>query len=356
MSTTITDNEDHRVSVLIRIPSSNPSPANAIGSVVNNTKHVRDLHLEQMGYSSEAVLSYPDATKDQQALAEAGVTVTWHSTFEASKLKTQALIHLEPDVKVTESAFKQLKQDMLAYPQCQHFTLSSILYLNTPRFSWWELPWYGFLFPLLIVDSLANLFTLWQHARTVDMRAQLVQSTWPCRSRLAAPASWWRWWIRTGTCWTRAGGVSCVQMPFQAKDRGLSLVLRTVKQHRSMVRVWWLLLFSVYYALFALPWWTLVLGTHQSAATDGFLSWLLLRPVLADTFWLAVQLVHLALVVYASWGEIELPANAEGVAILLYPVYLTLAPAFFLYGRWYSSRAILSEVARLHQLRQEKVN
>jgi hypothetical protein len=146
-------------------------------------------------------------------------------------------------------------------------------------------------------------------------------------------------------------------MPFQAKDRGLALVLRTVKQHRhlSVWRAWWLALFAVYYALFALPWWTLVLGTHRSAA-DGFLSWLFLRPVLADPFWVAVQLAHLALVVYASWGEIELPANAEGAAILLYPVYLTLAPAFFLYGRWYSSRAILSEVARLHQLRQEKSN
>lgn len=343
---------DHQqqVSVLIRIPSSNPSPANAIGSVVNNTKHVRDLHIEQMGYASEAVLNYPDAAKDQAALAEAGITVTWHSTFEPSKLQTQALICLEPDIKATESAFKQLKKDMIEYPHCQHFTLSSILYLNTPRFSWSEIPWYGFLLPLLVIDSIANFVTFWQHSRTVDMRAQLVHSTWPRRSRLASK-SWWRWWLRTGICWTRPGGVSCVQMPFQAKDRGLTLVLRTIKGHSSMLRLWWIFSFLVYYSLFALPWWTLLLGTHQRTQ-DGLLSWLFLRPLLADPFWVAVQLVHMIVVVYVTWGEIELPANTEGVAIVLYPIYLTLAPLFFAFGRWHSSRAILSEVAKLHQAKQ----
>jgi hypothetical protein len=352
--TDILQQKKYQVSVLIRIPSSNPSPANAIGSVVNNAAHVCDLHLEQMGYASEVVLNYPDAKKDQEALEKAGISITWHASFDPSKLQTQALIRLEPDVKVTESAFKQVKQDMVDNPQCQHFTLSSILYLNTPRFSWWELPWYGFLFPLLVVDSLANLVTLWQHARTVDMRAQLVQSTWPCRSRLATK-SWWRWWVRTGTQWTRPGGVSCVQMPLVQKDRGLSLVLRTVKQHAhlSIWRPWWVALFLVYYSLCALPWWTLFLGVHQDIS-QGFLSWLFLRPVFADSFWFAVQLLHIALVVYATWGEIELPANWEGVAIVLYPVYLTLAPAFFLYGRWYSSRSVLSEVAKLHQLRQQQ--
>jgi hypothetical protein len=350
----MSEEQDHyQVSVLIHIPPSNPSPANAIGSVVANAKHVRDLHLEQMGYASEATLNYPDAKKDEAALVAAGITITWHSKFDASRLQTQALVHLEPDVKATESAFKQLKQDILSYPACQHFTLSSILYLNTPRFSWWELPWYGFLFPLLIIDSLANLVTFWQHARTVDMRAQLVQSTWPRRSRLAS-RSWWRWWFRTGTCWTRAGGVSCVQMPLQQKDRGLTLVLRTIKGHRhlSLWKPWWLTMALVYYSLFALPWWTLFLGVHRDIS-DGLLSWLFLRPLVSDPFWVAVQLVHLVAVVYASWGEIELPAHGEGWVLVLYPVYLTLAPAFFLWGRWHSSRAILSEVAKVHQLRQE---
>lgn len=344
--------EDQKVSVLIRIPSSNPSPANAIGSVIANATHIRDLHLEQMGYSSETALNYPEAQKDQAALTKAGITLTWHSAFDASKLQTQALVHLDPDIKASESAFKMLKDDILKHPQCQHFTISSILYLNTPRFSWWELPWYGFLFPLLIVDFLANQFTLWQHARTVDMRAQLVQSTWPHRSRTVSK-SWWRWWIRTGICWTRPGGVACVQMPFRQKDRGLAFVLRTIKQHThlSIWRPWWLAILLVYYIFFALPWWTLFLGTHQDSS-QGLLSWLFLRPVVSDTLWLAIQLVHLVFVVYATWGEIELPAHFEGFAIALYPVYLTLAPAFFLYGRWYSSRAILKEVALVHQEKQ----
>lgn len=349
----MSSSDDEKVSVLIRIPPSNPCVRNAIESVVVNSKHVRDIHLEQTGYSTKTVLNYPEAENHQQALAQAGITITWHSTFDVSKLKTQALVHLEPDVDATESAFMQLKQDILTYPGCQHFAISSIIYLNTPRFSWLEIPWYGFLFPLLVVDWLANVFTLWQHSRTVDMRAQLVQTTWPNRSRLASK-SWWRWWIRTGICWTRPGDVSCVQIPLRAKDRGLSFVLRTIKGHRhlSIWRPWWLAIFVIYYALFALPWWTLFLGTHQRIE-DGLLSWILLRP-LYDTFWLAVQLAHMVIVVYATWGGIELPARMEGVAIVLYPIYFTLSPIFFFYGRWYSSRAILSDKARLHQEKQLK--
>lgn len=337
--------QDHQVSVLISIPSSNPSPANAIGSIVANAVHVRDLHIQQMGYSSDMLFTYPDAVKDQEALTKAGISITWHSSFDASKLQTQALVHLEPDVKATESAFKILKKDMIDYPHCQHFTLSSILYLNTPHFSWKELPWYGFLFPLLMIDSIANLFTFWQHSRTVDMRVQLVHSTWPRRSRLANKSSW-RWWIRTGICWTRPSGVACVQMPLQQKDRGLALVLRTIKQHASMSfwKPWWMAIFAVYYTFFALPWWTLLFGVHQQ--DQGIMSWLFLRPVFADPFWLTVQLIHLIAVIYTSWGEIELPANGEGFVFLLYPVYLTFAPAVFLFGRWHSSRAILREVAR----------
>jgi hypothetical protein len=52
------------------------------------------------------------------------------------------------------------------------------------------------------------------------------------------------------------------------------------------------------------------------------------------------------------WSEIALPANAEGLALLLYPLYLTLSPLVFVYGRFHSSRAVLSEVANAYQREQ----
>lgn len=347
--------DQHRVSVLIRIPPSNPSPALAIASVLRNKQHIRDLHIEQRAHSQEATLNYPKAKEHLAELEAAGITLTWHSEFNASKLQTQALVHMEPDLRVVEAAFLQLKRDMLERPDCHHYAVSSMLQLKTDVYSYWELPWYGVLFPLLMVDWLAWLWTWGQHARTVDLRCQLVQTTWGGRARLSRQG-WWRWWIGTGVCRTAAGDVTCVQMPVLPKDRGRALVLRTIKDHAHMTwrKPWWLALYALYYFLFAFPWWTFLLAASEDGTTvglTGLASSLAMRSF-TNPAWVAVQLVHWTLVTYLLWAEIMLPANTEGVALLLYPVYLTLSPLFFLYGRFHSSRAVLSEVASKYQREQ----
>lgn len=339
---------DLRVSVLIRIPSSNPSPALAIRSVLTNKAHVRDLHIEQRAHSQDGTLSYRGAAEDMAALEAAGIPLIWHSEFEPSKLHTQALVHMEPDLRVVEAAFLQLKRDMLTRPDCHHFAVSSILQLKTQVFSWWELPWYGALFPLLMVDWLAWLFTWGQHARTVDLRCQLVHTTWGGRARLARQG-WWRWWIGTGVCKTTAGDVTCVQIPALPKDRGSAFVLRTIKDHAHCTwrKPWWLALYALYYLFFSPPWWLLLLRDAAEESVGGKVLAFLTNPLAV-----ALHLVHWGGVTYLLWSEITLPTNAEGMALLLYPLYLMLSPLFLLYGRLHSSRAILSDVATQYQREQ----
>lgn len=333
--------EDRRVSVVVTIPDSNPSPANAIASIIRNRAHVKDLHIVQRANSRESTLAYGGAADHQRQLADAKIDLVWHSEFNPALLQTRAMVELEPDHRVTEAAFVALKKDMLEWPDCQHFCVSSILHLNTSEYTWHEIHWYGLLFPLLVVDWLAGLVTFNQHGRTVDMRATLVQSTWPSRTRVARQG-WWRWWFGTGVCWTRSGDVTCMQMPLLPKDRGAAFVWRTIKAHRHMTiwKPWWLLLFTLYYMVFSPPWWLPFFGWSAAA-------------VVINPLWIAAQVAHWMLfVTYVTWSVIELPKNMEGVMLLLYPLYLMVCPLFFIYGRWHTSRAIVRELADREQREQ----
>lgn len=318
-----------QVSVLITLDGSNASPWRALTSLVDAAEHVRDIHFELCGEADQkAVLAHPNVAN---LIVKFGTeSVFWHAgRLDVQRLQTQALVHVQPDHVFLPAAMYALKKDLRRYPGCSHFGFLSGLNLTATPTSWW----YGFLVPLLVVDTLASWLTLNQHTRTVDLRAEFIYRSWPNRNRSPGRPSWWRWWLGTRTCWTRNGTSFCSQAP-GTRDAGLPFVLRTVKQHAhfSPWKPWWVALYAAHY-LFVITMCALLLTA--SAGGDGLFT---------DGRFSGTALFFVcALVAYAIWSRaVQFPRNTEVLALLLYPVYLLLSPAVFLYGRWHTSQATLA--------------
>lgn len=322
--------EDQKISVVISLDSSNANPQNALQSVLGSAVHVRDVHFVLNGQGDQkAVLAHPRVA---DAILKIGADrVFWHEdTLDLSRVQTQALVHLQPDHCVIGPAFLALKKDFARYPGCSHFALLSGLDLaahsNRPTLDWL---WYGFLIPLLFVDTLASWVTLGQHARTVDLRATLIFRAWPNRNRLPGRPAWWRWWFGTRTGWTRGGTGQCVQAPL-AQDLGTSFVWRTIHQHAHchafFWRMWWNTLFCAHYAF------------------NVFFINSLLYPVFGLDWRIMVPLyfLQMGMICYAIWSRaLHFPWYTELIAVLLYPGYLLLFPSALMYGRYYNPNTAL---------------
>lgn len=312
-----------QVSAVITLDASNANPARALDSILAVLNEVRDVHVVLSGEADQnAVLAHPRVA---ELVAKLPVVV-WHpGQLDVQALQTQAVVHVQPDHVFLGSALYALKKDLRRYSGCTHFTFLSGLDLSTIPL--WGVEWYGFLLPLLVVDMMASWLTLNQHARTTDLRAQLVYRTWPNRNRAPGHPSWWRWWFGTRTCWTRNGTSFCSQAPLEKEDAGLAFVLRTVKQHAHCTfwKPWWLALYAVHYLLVAFL-----------CGAGLFGLWLDTRMVGTAYLFLV------GLVAYGIWSRaVRFPYSGEVVALVLYPLYLLLSPLVFIYGRWHTSQATL---------------
>lgn len=326
-----------QISVVITLDTSNASPARAFDSILAVHGDVSDVHLVLSGEADQnAVLAHPRVHELVAQLSKS-VALVWHpGQLDIQALQTQALVHVQPDHVFLGSALYALKKDLRRYSGCTHFTFLSGLDLSACQVgfpTWWW--WYGFLVPLLVVDMLASWVTLNQHARTVDLRAQLVYRTWPNRNRAPGHPSWWRWWFGTRTCWTRNGTSVCSQAPLEREDAGLAFVLRTVKQHAhcTLWKPWWLALYAAHYLFVAIL-----------CGAGVFGAWLDVRIVGTAYAFLV------ALVAYGIWSRtIRFPYSGEVVALVLYPLYLLVSPLVFLYGRWHTSQATLESALKKKQ-------
>lgn len=319
-----------QVSLVITLDGSNASPARALESAVDAAEHVRDIHFELCGEANQkAVMSHGNVAN---LILKFGTDqVFWHpGRLDVQALQTQALVRVQPDHVFLPSALFALKKDFRRHTGCSHFGFLSGLDLHKAPLpdSWW----YGFLIPLLVVDTLASWLTLNQHQRSVDLRAQLVFRSWPNRNRPPGRPSWWRWWFGTRTCWTRGGTSFCAQAP-TAQNTGSAFVLRTIKQHDhcTVWKPWWVLLFLAHYVFVAILCALLLSGTMGGGGlwTDGRFSW----TAYAFLF---------ALVAYSIWSRaVRFPYRGEVAAIFLYPLFLLVSPLILIYGRWHTSQATL---------------
>ena len=333
-----------QIAAVIQISEFDESCEHAVQSVLENHQHFCALVLVKHGFTKQT-LSYPTFRADEEALQKAGVQVIWQSQLDVLALPSaaRAIIRLEPDVRVSDAAFRALINDMTVYSY-DHYAVSSILIIDSrktrdPR-TWFSGLSYGFLLVVLMLDTFRSLVSLFRYSRTVDVCGQLLQITFPNKIRLA-PYKWYMWWFGTGICKTQTGDSAAIQFPAE-KDQGIGFVLRTIKTHKHMsIGLWWLF-YAVYYAVFAFPFWNWLLNPRSVWG-----QWLV-RDLTA-LYWIIPYLLHTALVAYIAWRNVEFPKTYVPLVgdqslllplqVLLYTFYLTLSPLVFLYARWHVSRA-----------------
>jgi hypothetical protein len=331
------------VSVVITLDGHNTSPYRALESVVDAASHVRDIHFELCGEADEkAVLAHPGVAN---LITKFGAdAVFWHPGFlDVQALRTQAVVRIQPDHVMLPAALLTLKKDLRRYPGCTHFALMGGLNLRPAGGTFFDTLWYGFLVPLLVIDTMASWITLGQHARTVDVRAQLIYRTWPGHNRPPARPSWWRWWFGTRTCWTRAATHMITQAPgIRGTERGLPFVARTIKQHAHCRpwAIWWLAIYALHWVFVAI----LVSLALAGESTGVAALW-------SDGRFTGTSFAFLiAFVAYCIWSRaVSFPYYGEVVALFAYPVYLILSPLVFLYGRWHTSQSTLEAVQLLQE-------
>lgn len=356
--------EGCRADAVITLSGAGESPERAITSVLANARYFCALHIVQEAYSSTRNL-YPGWRKDVDQLRAAGLNPVWHIRLDPRQLKSRAVVYIEPDLGVLDSALDTLFADMLqnAHRKSQ-FAVCSVLSIPYATGDWkrsraWiDVSAYGFLLVLMMMDTFRWLVNATRYHRTSDLRAQTVATTYPSTSQLVERPRF-RWLLWTGVAPTLRGQGSVVQTPSGARDGGWAFVMRTIEKHNHL-GLWlslWPWAFALYYLVFAWPWWNTLLGSTSSASL-----WTLLvnSPLTASSVWsvttqalfqrnptgpvwLAGYLLHGACVALVAHASLNLPMGATPALILLYPFYLALFPLIYVVGRVGRSRAWTEE-------------
>lgn len=344
-----------QVAAVIQISEFNESPQLAIKSVLQHSAPFACVVLVKLNCTTDTV-PYDGFDMDKQALKEKGIAVFWQSKLDVTKLpaNVRAIVRMEPDVIATEAAINALIEDMTDYTY-NYYAIATTLNIEhsktrDPRV-WFQSLSYGFLLVVLVMDTLRSWFSLFRYNRTVDMRGQKLQITFPNRISLASE-HWYMWWIGTGICQTRNGGTSAQQMPAE-KDQGIGFTLRTIKYHKQMTwGLWWPIFFALYYCAFAWPWYNYYLSPHSLLG-----KWLIRD--MSQWYWQSLYLAHTALVGLLAWLEIKLPKTYVPMVgdqslllpmqVLLYTVYLTLSPLIFVYAKLHVSRASWQNAADVYK-------
>jgi len=341
--------KDERFSAVICISEFAECPAPGIQSVLRNKAYFSELHLVQHGYDANRNL-YPEYADDKEALAEAGITLKWHSRFDPDKAHTHAVVYVQPDMQVADGAMAMLHEEMnydaKHAPQRTHFAYSAITSIRLterqkrdPK-QWFQSGFYGFLIVVMMLDWLRALFqppffpfvwNTYKYHKTSDLRAVTLSTTYPHRARLAPESwSWWLW--NPGQSRIKSGGAALLNTP-KDNDVGLPYVLRTIKLHNHLGYGWWVFGFAFYYMIFAWPWWNVLITRF------GFS---LLYPLMHDPwewYWMLLYVLHTLVVAVVALMNMELPLVMLPLQVLLYTFYLTLFPLMLIYGRFHMSRA-----------------
>lgn len=320
-----------------------------------------DVHVVQWGYNSDN----PKWKLGVEALRKAGIPLFVHSTFDQQAQDTlisRALVRVDPALYVSDGALKMLIEQMetrssLPLFSNEHFAVSSELWIVTDESEkrnlrvWSESALaYGWLLVVLVLDTLRYYINLGSYHRNLDLTARLVSVTYPNRTVLAPHRWWWPWGgLGSGIAAPQSGRGGCFVLPAQG-EQGMNFVLRVVRAHRYMGIGVWLVPFALYYCALAFPWWALVLP-------QAFVPWWMLMsldPRAWPWYWQMVHLLHLLVVALVSYNQLTLkvPWVMQSVHILLYPLYLATAPAFFMYARFVRSRALYAAMAE-HKVKSQ---
>jgi hypothetical protein len=273
-----------------------------------------------------------------------------HGEVDLSLVTSQAVIHVPANMEfaLPPATWAALEADMQAKCELRNrFALASRMRYHSKRLVLGML-WLGFLPVLAVLDWWRGLCSLWGYHCPGDLRVETLTTTYPSRKRVEADTPWFHCCCSSRYAVRRAvanKGAHLVQHVRQGEE--LNHLCHTVRTHPHLTwtlaqwpvpvfNCWWVPAFTVYYYLFALPWWNwlanrLITGyvpaifAHNEMLRTPFAilyHWPLSR------FWWPVLVLHLLFVVLPiTTRRMHLgPWWQTLVYLALYPLYLTASP------------------------------
>lgn len=302
----------------------------------------KTLHIVKQGLSLRDDLS----EEARLALEEREITLVPHNVFDPSLVSTEAraVIFIGPDLQVTEVGMDRLVELLDTYNKSySEFALSSTLKFDLRHHRWRD-PWnwintsaYGMLIVLLMLDIWRSLVSLTKYHRTVDLRAQTLNVTYPQRAELRE-GRWWTWWLWTGVCGVEDGGSDVVQIIDDPEVAGWPLVFRTIGQHRrfSLPALVWPACFWIYYFFASWPWWNFLFASSNTQAYGGYMQVVhtIFYRDLWKPIWLGFYAIQLVPVLVCTWLYLDLPLRTTPLHVLAYGGWLAIFPLVFVYARF----------------------
>ncbi len=226
----------------------------AVRSLVPLKHYLKNLIIVHRAYVDDEKSMYPGWIEDKAALDP--VQVTFVARLDEVYVEGQTVVEINPYCSVRQGALDTILATVKsASPYQTHLGLSTSLVLD--GFSLF----YGFLIVSYVVDW------FWQRVwnrdkmyQALDVRARRVVEV---GGKKYIPESSWLWYIRNTGCIPRIyGGESVVTKPTNVK--GWELVVWYFYNHRHYCWSWWIMPFSLIWAILTMAAYGLFLGNLTS--------------------------------------------------------------------------------------------
>lgn len=302
------------VDVCITISPFQESAEQAIRSVLRNQELVACVHI------------CSKRQFENDLLAQVKCPIEWHTDggdIDESRIRSQVLIRIPPDVQVLPAAFHTLLQRIEKRTKAKrNFGMSSITVIESDKLSLGQFS-YGFLVVLLIFDWLRYAFTFGQYPRGCDVTAHLVGIDFPNKRSLSHVPRF-ATWCGTQTDRIVYDDTACQQIPSE-QDQGLKFVVRTIKTHPYLGIGMWMLFFAIYYLVFSLPWWNVLVGR------DGWFY----RDLWGNPMWFTLYGLHTGFLFFLVGRHMSFPNGQLHFGCLFYVLYLTFFPLIYVISRFF---------------------
>lgn len=242
---------------------------------------------------------------------------------------TLLLVYLRPDHAVEEAALIELLESAQENRRkCDHFAVRGRVDCEGQRHTYLL----GFIWLLSFFDWFRTCINWWGYHTVDDLRAVKVTPVFPTGSIVPTYRHAWLFAIWSRIAWIRYNKHSLTVAPLRPRDYD-TLVFRTVYTHPhiGLWNVQWLIGFVLYYFTFALPWWNAYFANieYRHVFSKPSLyhawSWIMWRNVW-NPIWLALWVLQLLV---CMWIVSRRYKHVSLGWVFLMPLYLTLAPLFF---------------------------
>lgn len=322
---------------VVRLSEYGEDARHAFHSVAANASEFKQLYMVCPSFEEgrEPFQGYEECAA---LLKECGVPLRVVGELDTRSLPKDVkgrLLEIHPYAVHRKGAFPLLdKRTELVlrpgYEHVRHYGLTSILDVaedeeKTLTHSMWDaLTGYGFILVMHWIDMFWRVYSRGKYYTERDMQAHMVVNTY---QRTYVPSLSWpdRIWNRSTLPAHSGRSTTICRTPPTMSGWGLARYLVGIHKKQTW-GLWWLVFIFVGYYWFGLPWWNAL----STSATAVFV-----RPMFGPLN-VVLYLLNTAVLVFGTHHSLRVPQLL--VLSILFPVYVTLYPLFWLYARSYSPK------------------